>query len=379
MCYSRHDYMKIAVVHDWLNGMRGGERVLEAILEICPSSTIYTLFHQRGRVSEFIESHRIVTSWLDRIPGIYRYYRNFLPLFPAAIESWDLSGFDLVISSSHAVAKGVRAGRATHICYCHTPMRYLWDAQADYSFDPIRRLALSAIQTGLRRWDCETARGVDHFIANSRFVQDRIQKYYGRHSDVIYPPIDTEFFTISPSTKREDFYLAAGALVPYKRLDLIVEAFNQSGRRLVVAGSGPQWRSLRKAAGANVEMRGWVTDDELRRLYRSAKALVMAAREDFGMIAVEAQSCGCPVIAFGAGGAAETVHDGNNGIVFAEQTVDDIERAVCRFEVMRWPADQVQPQVEIFSREIFQARIRKFIAECTEIHSYAATAKVQTA
>src|SRR6266550_1364037 len=157
--YSPHDYMKIAVVHDWLNGMRGGEKVLEAVLEVCPDATVYTLFHERGKVSEFIESHRIVTSWLDRIPGIYRHYRNFLPLFPSAVAAWDLSGFDLVISSSHAVAKGVRSGSAVHICYCHTPMRYIWDAEGDYAFNPIRRLAMSAIRGRLREWDCGTAHG----------------------------------------------------------------------------------------------------------------------------------------------------------------------------------------------------------------------------
>jgi len=371
--------MKIAVVHDWLNGMRGGEKVLEAILQVCPEATIYTLFHERGKVSGFIESHRIVTSWLNRIPGIYRYYRNFLPLFPAAIESLDLSGFDVVISSSHAVAKGVRAGSATHICYCHTPMRYIWDAEGDYAFNPVRRAAMSAIRPRLRQWDRETARGVDHFIANSQFVQHRIRNYYDRDSDVIYPPIDTQFFTPPLSTSREDFYLAAGASVPYKRLDLIVEAFNKLNRRLVVAGSGPQLKALRKMARANVEVRGWVTDEELRRLYRSAKALVMAAREDFGMIAVEARSCGCPVIAFGEGGGAEIVQDGINGVLFAEQHVDDIVHAVRRFEGMTWPAEQVQRRVETFSRENFQARIRKFIAERIQSNSDAAVTAGQPA
>src|SRR5712691_7141919 len=240
--------MRVAVVHDWLNGMRGGEKVLEAILELYPDATIHTLFHEPGKVSRIIESHRIVTSWLNRIPGVYRYYRNLLPLFPAAVESWDLSEFDFVISSSHAVAKGVRAGSATHICYCHTPMRYIWDGEGDYAFNTLQRAVMRAIRTRLRQWDRETARGVDHFIANSKFVQDRIRNYYDRDSDVIYPPIDTQFFTPPLSTSREDFYLAAGASVPYKRLDLIVEAFNKLNRRLVVAGSGPQLKALRKMA-----------------------------------------------------------------------------------------------------------------------------------
>ncbi len=380
MCYIRQtDYMKIAVVHDWLNGMRGGEKVLEAIRQVCPAATIYTLFHERGKVSGFIESHRIVTSWLNRIPGIYRYYRNFLPFFPAAIESLDLSGFDLVISSSHSAAKGIRAGSAMHICYCHTPMRYVWDAESDYRFDPVRQLAMSAMRTRLRYWDRQTASNIDHFIANSRFVQYRIDKYYSRSSEVIHPPVDTQFFSPSPSATREDFYLAAGALVPYKRLDLIVGAFNKLKQRLVVAGCGPQLKALRKMAGTNIELRGWVTDEELRRLYRSAKALVMAAREDFGMTAVEARACGCPVIAFSAGGATETVQEGVNGVFFGKQGMDEIVHAVRRFEAMTWPVEQVQRRVEIFSRESFQHRIRKFIAERIQSNSAATITEVQPA
>ena len=353
--------MKVAVVHDWLNGMRGGEKVLEAILDLHPEADVYTLFHEAGKVSHLIESHRIFTSWLERIPGIYHHYRNLLPLFPAAVQSWDLSGYDLVISSSHAVAKGVRAGPATHICYCHTPMRYIWDAEADYGFNPPRRLAMRLVREPLRRWDREKAYKVDHFIANSRFVRDRIRRYYGRDAVVIQPPIDTQYFTPGPSTEREDFYLVAGALVPYKRVDLVIDAFNQLGRRLVVAGSGPALKSLRQLARGNVQFCGRVTDDELRRLYRSAKGLVMAAREDFGMVAVEAQACGCPVIAFGAGGGSETTQDGINGVLFAEQRVDDIVCAVRRLESMTWPVDQVRRQVETFSRENFQVRFRKLV------------------
>ncbi len=371
--------MKVAVVHDWLNGMRGGEKVLEAILELYPLATIYTLFHEPGKVSRSIQSHRIVTSWLNRVPGIYRYYRNFLPLFPTAIESFDLGDFDLVISSSHAVAKGVRAGSATHLSYCHTPMRYIWDAEQDYGFNRVRHLAMRALRSRLRRWDRETARGVDHFIANSRFVHGRIHTCYGRDSEIIYPPVDTKFFTPSPSCPREDFYLSAGALVPYKRIDKIIEAFNKLGRRLVVAGTGPELNRLRKAAKTNVDFRGWVTDEELRRLYRSAKALVTAAREDFGIIAVEARACGCPVIALDAGGSSETIQDGINGILFAEQRVDDIARAIRRFETMTWPVEPVRRQVERFSRENFQARIRSFVSERTGDNSAARSAEVQHA
>ncbi len=355
--------MRVALIHDWLNGMRGGEKVLEALLEIFPEATIYTLFHEPGKVSRFIESHRIVTSWLNRFPGIYRHYRNLLPLFPSAVESWDLAEYDLVISSSHAAAKAVRTPRAVHICYCHTPMRYVWDAEDDYAFDPVRRLVMRAVRPRMQRWDCEAASRVDHFIANSRLVRERILTYYGRKAEVINPPVDTRFFTPAGGGEREDFYLASGALVPYKRFDLTVEAFNKVGRRLVIAGSGPELKRLRAMARSNIDVRGWVTDQELRHLYQSAKGLIFAAREDFGMVAVEAQACGCPVIAFGAGGGSEIVQDGINGILFAEQHVDDIVRAVRRFEAMEWPEKQVRCQVETFSREAFQTKVRKFIAD----------------
>jgi glycosyltransferase involved in cell wall biosynthesis len=368
MLYSGPIGMRVAIIHDWLNGMRGGERVLEGLLAIFPDATVYSLLHERGQVSPFIESHRIVTSWLDRIPGIYRHYRNFLPFFPAAIESFDLSSYDLVVSSSHSVAKGVRPCGAVHICYCHTSMRYVWDAEDDYRFDPLRRLAMRYVRAPLQQWDCEAANRVHHFIANSEFVRERIQRYYGRDAAVISPPVDTRFFQPSGTAGRGDFYLAAGALVPYKRFDLIVEAFNKMGRRLIVAGDGSESGRLRRMAANNVEIRGDVSDAELRWLYRTAKGLVVAAREDFGIVSVEAQSCGCPVIAFGAGGSPEIVRDGVNGVLFAEQDADDIVRAVGRADSMAWPVEQVRRFVEAFSRETFEGRVRSFITARLERH-----------
>jgi len=353
--------MRVAIVHDWLNGMRGGERVLEALLEIFPDSTIFTLFHERGKVSRLIESHPIVTSYLDRIPGIYRIYRNLLPLFPRAVESWNFAGYDLVLSSSHAVAKGVRPAGATHICYCHTPMRYIWDAEEDYQMSLPARLVFAAVRKRLQQWDCESSKRVHHFIANSRFVRERIRRYYGRESDVVPPPIDTEFFTPLQAHAREDFYLAAGALVSYKRLDVAVRAFNSLGRRLIVAGAGPELERLRGIAASIVDVRGRVSNDELRRLYRAARALVYVAREDFGMVAVEAQSCGCPVIAYGAGGLAEIVRDGINGLFFAEQHEHDVVDAVRRFEEREWPPQRVCQGTERFSRGIFQSHVRQII------------------
>jgi glycosyltransferase involved in cell wall biosynthesis len=356
-----NDYMRVAVVHDWLNGMRGGEKVLESILTVFPGATIFTLFHERGKASPFIESHRVITSKLDRIPGIYRCYRNLLPLFPSAVESWDFSAYDLVISSSHAVAKGINPGAAPHICYCHTPMRYIWDAEEDYRMNPLTRLVFRRVRRRLRQWDCESAKRVTHFIANSRFVRDRIRRYYRRESDVVPPPVDTNFFNLSQALVREDFYLAAGALVPYKRFDVVIRAFNLLGKRLIVAGAGPELKKLRNMAASNIDIRGWVSNEELRRLYRTARALVNVAREDFGIVAVEAQSCGCPVIAYSVGGMAEIVREGFNGLLFAQQHEQDVIDAIERFETNEWPPKQVSERVERFARGAFEAKIRRII------------------
>jgi glycosyltransferase involved in cell wall biosynthesis len=357
--------MRVALVHDWLNGMRGGEKVLESLLAIFPEATIFTLFHERGKVSPLIESHRIVTSGLDRIPGIYRIYRNLLPLFPRAIESFDFSPYNLVVSSSHAVAKGINPHGAPHICYCHTPMRYIWDAEGDYRMNPLTHTVFRMIRGPLRTWDRESSKRVTQFIANSHFVQERIRRYYERESDIVPPPVDTDFFKVSESSVREDFYLATGALVPYKRFDLVVRVFNSLGKRLIIAGSGPELKKLRNMASSTIDIRGWVSNQELRRLYRSAKALVYVAREDFGIVGVEAQSCGCPVIANGIGGMAEIVREGVNGLLFAEQRESDVINAIERFEKMKWPPKQVSEGVERFSRGIFEAKIRHIIQPYT--------------
>jgi glycosyltransferase involved in cell wall biosynthesis len=244
-------------------------------------------------------------------------------------------------------------------------MRYIWDAEDDYSFDPVRQFVLGACRKRLRDWDLESANRVDRFIANSRFVSGRIQKYYGRDAEVINPPIDTDFFVPASEVKRDDFYLAAGALVSYKKTDHIVQAFNALGLPLVVAGKGPELGRLRRMAGSNIDFRGWVADQELRHLYRSAKGLVLAAREDFGMMAIEAQACGCPVIGFSGGAYSETVQDGVNGVLFKDRHVADIVHAIRRFESMSWPVARVRHQVEGYSREVFKARIREFIGQRT--------------
>jgi glycosyltransferase involved in cell wall biosynthesis len=248
-------------------------------------------------------------------------------------------------------------------------MRYVWDAEDDYAFGPLQRLAMQAVRRRLQQWDCEAATRVDHFIANSQFVRERIRSYYGRDAAVIHPPVDTDFFTPPASTEknaRAGFYLAAGALAPYKRFDLIVEACKQLGCRLVVAGQGADLKKLQKMATPQIVILGAVSDEKLRELYRSAAAMIVAAREDFGMTTVEAQACGCPVVAFAAGGSTEIVADGINGIFFADQQSNDLAQALRRFESMRWPVEQVRSRVERFSREAFRTTIQKFVAERIE-------------
>ena len=358
--------MKVAIAHDWLTGMRGGEKVLEALLEIWPDATLYTLFHQAGRVSPAIESHSIVTSRLNRIPGIYRHYRNMLPLFPSAIESLDVGKVDLVVSSSHAVAKGIPSGHALHVCYCHTPMRYIWDAAEDYSPSLARRMGLAVFRPRLRAWDRATSGHVDYFIANSRFVADRIQSFYDREAALIYPPVDTDFYSGPRNPTIGGFFLSVGALVAYKRFDLAVEAFNRLERPLIIVGDGPDRVRLSRIAASNIEFRGWIPAEQLRELYLGALGAVFPAKEDFGIAPVEARACGCPVIAYGQGGTAETLEDGRDGVLFHIQSVPDLMEAVERFDRIQWSAETIRHNTTGFSRERFKSEIESFIEGCRQ-------------
>ena len=356
--------MRVALIHDWLTGMRGGEKVLAALGDIFPDADIFTLFYQPDRVSARINSHRVFASPLNRLPGVLRYYRNLLPLMPRAIESFDLRGYDLVISSSHAVAKGARVPAGVpHICYCHTPMRYLWAASSDYfQFDLgsiVKRPALGMLSPWLRRWDVRASCGVTQFLANSENVRSRIADVYGRDARVVYPPVDTDFFTPDPLGRAVgDYYLVVSALEPYKRIDLAIRAMQRRGRRLIVAGRGLQAGALRRIAGRDVEFTGWVDDERLGDLYRGCRALVFPGLEDFGMCPVEAQACGRPVIAYGRGGALESVRDGVTGLFFRQQTVESLLEAVEAFENLPFDPAAARRNSLRFSLANFEAGIR---------------------
>jgi len=322
--------VRVAIVHYWLVNRRGGEKVLDALCRLLPEADIFTLFCDPATLSEEVRKHRIITSFLNRLR---RGYRSLLPLMPMALESFDLRGYDLVVSSESGPAKGVITSSTTrHICYCHTPMRYLWDLYPAYrnewTHSRWKRAAMAPVSNYLRIWDYSTAARVDRFIANSDNVRGRIWKTYRRESDVVHPPVDVTSFYWKPS---EGYYLAVSELVAYKRIDLAVRAFSRNGRKLIVVGDGPEYRSLRAVAAPNVEFTGRVSDAGLRALLACARAFVMPGEEDFGMTPVEALASGKPVIALGRGGALETV-PASGGEFFDEPSEAALTAAVERFE-----------------------------------------------
>ena len=363
--------MRVALVHDWLTGMRGGEKCLEVFCEMFPEAPVHTLVHRPGSVSRAIESHPIHTSFLQRAPFGRSHYQRYLPLFPVAIERFDLRGFDLVLSSSHAVAKGVVVHPgARHVCYCHTPMRYVWTAYEDYFGRGRYHFPMSWVLAGaaswLRTWDVVTARRVDRFIANSHNVAGRIARYYGREATVVHPWVDTESFTPDPTVPREDFYLIVSALVPYKRIELALEAVRRMGRRLVVIGSGVERRRLEKAGAGCATFLGWQDQRELLSVLRRAKALLFPGEEDFGIVPLEAMACGTPVIAYGAGGALETVMDGETGLFFPEQSVAALVAALERRDRLALSPDACRRRALAFSRAVFLRRMRAELASVME-------------
>lgn len=368
--------MRVALVHDWLVGVRGGEKVLEEIVlamkerEDVEEIVLFTLVHRKGSQRETIENLPIRTSFIQRLPWGKSRYRSYLPLFPAAAESFDLSGFDIVVSSSHAVAKGVvPPPEALHICYCHTPMRYVWNQFGAYfgKSRGIKRLIVSGAAHYLRTWDAASSARVDLFVANSRNVGRRIELYYRRESQLLYPPVDTEFFTPGEEgDQREPFFLLVSALVPYKRVDLAVEAFNRSGIPLRILGEGPEGKRLRKMARSNITFLGGNDDTVIREHYRKAKALIFPGEEDFGIVPLEAQSCGTPVIAFGRGGALETVVENETGLFFHEGTPESLGEAVDNFGKGVFNRDRMRENALRFSRERFRRQWREIVSRLQE-------------
>jgi len=368
--------MKVALVHDWLTGMRGGEKVLEVFCELFPQARIFTLVHIEGSVSPKIEALPVRTSFIQKLPRVKRKYRSYLPLFPAAVEKMDVSGFDLVLSSSHCVAKGVipRPG-ARHICYCHTPMRYVWNMYEQYFGEgragPLTRRLMPVIANYLRLWDSGTAGRVDRFVANSENVRNRIQRYYGRDADVIYPPVSTGNTYLSE--KEGGYFLIVSAFAPYKRVDIAIQAFNHLREKLVVIGTGQDERLLKKMAGPNIEFLGWIDSNKLADYYSECRALIFPGEEDFGIVPLEAQCFGKPVIAYGAGGALETVKGiwaektgestgrGFTGLFFRRQTAEALAAAVERFAGLSFDPAGIREHALSFGREIFKEKIRNYI------------------
>jgi|TARA_B110000438_G_C15730056_1_gene613825 glycosyltransferase involved in cell wall biosynthesis len=383
--------MKIAIVHDWLTGMRGGEKCLEVLCTLYPSADLFTLLHIPGSVSSTIESHSIHTSFIQNLPFVESKYRYYLPLMPLAIERFNFQKYDLIISSSHCVAKSVKPRSGSlHICYCHTPMRYIWD-QFDQYFcitksGLIPWVIMKLLRPWFQRWDSKTSSRVDHYIANSRHVQKRIKKYYQREATVIHPPVDTKRF--KPSGHREnEYFLIVSAFAPYKRVDLAVEAFNKLGYHFVIVGEGQDSNSLRRMANSNIRFEGWLDDLSIIEHYANCRAFVFCGEEDFGITLLEAQAMGSPVIALGRGGALETVVPDRKtwksdtgipenkttnptGVFFYEQTSEDLIRAIHHFELIepQFDAEKIQRHAAQFDVSIYTDKMKKFIKERLKKH-----------
>ena len=362
--------MKVALVHYWLVGMRGGEKVLEVLCDLYPDADIFTLVLDREAISEKILRHRIFTSGLQRIGG-RRYYKKMLPLMPFALEAFDLTPYDLVISSESGPSKGVvTAPDSTHICYCHSPMRYLWDLYPDYlgEASALTRMVMNLTAPPLRQWDVTTAARVDHFVANSQYVAKRIRKYYRRESTVINPPVELGRFSLGG--RQGDFYLAAGQIVPNKRIDIAVEAFTQLGIPLIVIGNGIT-DGLRRMAGGNITFLGAVSDSVMAEHFASCRALVFPGVEDFGIVPLEVMASGRPVIAYAKGGALETVIPGRTGLLFQEQSVAGLTAAVRQMEsqLQQFNPRTLREFAASFDRAHFAERLSQFIAQCLVIRS----------
>ncbi len=361
--------MKKALIHDWFSTYAGAEKCVESFTNIWDDFEIYSLidFLKGADRDKILKGKHAHMSFIQKLPFARDKYRNYLPLFPLAIEQFNLSSYDVVLSSSHAVAKGVLThSNQLHIAYVHTPIRYAWDLYHQYLRESGLDRGLKGVLAKyflhkIRLWDASTANRVDHYVANSRYIARRIKKTYGKPSDVIYPPVDVDKFTLREA--KEEFYLTASRMVPYKKIDLIVEAFSQTDKKLLVIGDGPDMAKIKSKAGKNVELLGFASDETMADLMGRAKAFVFAAEEDFGITPVEAQACGTPVICFGRGGARETVRDGESGLYFMEQNTKELLAAVAKFEQNydKFEPTKIRENSLKFSRARFEAEIKSYV------------------
>ena len=363
-----HEWSKLNVIlcHDWLTGMRGGERVLEILCDAFPKAPIYTLIHNPVAISKKINDHEIRTSWLQNVPGIMTRYRYFLPLFPSAIEGMHLPNADLLISTSHCVAKGLRTKPGTkHLCYCFTPMRYAWTFHNEYfGGNSVKSLIARAVLPSLRNWDKKSSRRVHRFLALSRHVQKRIKDFYGRDSDVVYPPVDTSRWTLANGARSGGFDLIVSALVPYKRVDLAVRAYSRLAYPLKIVGVGTELAALRRIASPNIEFLGRQTDDAILALYRTCRLLIFPGEEDFGLVPVEAQACGAPIVAYRKGGVLESVEENVTGVFFDKQDEDSLLDAASRCATARLDATTIRANAERFGIKNFIDGLEDSIVKC---------------
>ena len=356
--------MKVAIIHYWFVGMRGGEKVIEALCEMYPQADIFTHVYVPEVISDRIRRHRIIPTYINALPRAAKMYKSYLPLMPLALEQLDLRGYDLIISSESGPSKGViPPPDALHVCYCHAPMRYIWNMYHEYRDGAGRmtRLLMPPLSHYLRMWDVASAARVDSFVANSATVASRIQRYYRRNSVVIHPPVDTDAFSVAAPSDLGDYYLLAGELVSYKRPDLAVRAFNEMKLKLVVIGGGEMLKEIRRMAGPTVTVLGSQPFDILKRHYARCRALIFPGEEDFGMVPVEAMASGRPVVAFGRGGVIETVANGVSGVFFAEQTVEAITSAVKSLSTIEIDPEKIAAHASQFGRDQFFQKMRSHI------------------
>lgn len=363
--------MKIAIIHDWFDTPGGAENVIENLLELYPDADLFSLvdFFSKENREKYLKGKQVSTSFIQKLPFAKTKFRNYLPLFPLAIEQFNLDNYDLIISSSHAVAKGVLTGpHQVHICYQYSPMRYAWDMYHTYfkehNITGIKAFILKKVLHKIRIWDVVSSNRVDHFIAISTLIQDRIRKYYRRDSNIIFPPVNTDIFTCY--TQKEEFFFTASRLVPYKKVKLIVEAFNENGKPLKVAGSGEQYEEIKQMAKDNIEVLGYCSDDEMINYMQRSKAFLYAAFEDFGIVPVEAMACGTPIIAYGKGGVLDTVKEGETGILFKEQSIGSLNSAIMKFENISFDSEKISDHAKSFSSKRFHKKFKVFVDEKTK-------------